>query len=737
MKKLFLALCVCAGLCACSSDDDLISSSSVDTAEGSVAYLTVNLKDVNSSTRAESGGFAYGTAKEQFVTTAHFYFYDENGNYMAKGSIITNGNINNGRDGITGTANNAEPVENIEWESNTVVAVYGLELDDKHSLPTKMLTILNQPDDFDPIHMTLDEATSALSAAKDGYAYSKVSFVMSTSVYTDNGAIINYTALDPEKNFAPEPINLAADYGTSSEYKAVDVYVERLAAKVTANVGTLTNAVITTDGDTLYNITDYVKDEFANGAPEGGVYVKLEGFAVNGVARDAYMVKNISDYSSWSGLTFTWNGASNFRSYWAESPNYGKTDVTYPTSSLGNTNLNERSSDESLWLNPYLRYVTLKASDIDDTGNSILKDLGDAAYCGENTNTTTVLGDATSNGITNLLVKGQVYTTKDDQYVPLDLIEYHGMYFTVDDFLNKCVDDVVDYDFTVLVAEVIKALEANYEGLSSYLEELNDAIIHDAVYVSEAVTNHKVTSTNKPSSVSKFDGSLLSLYNENDGKVDLFFNGAEQYYGSDGTGSQVEPTLCGKYLASNIVYPAKPASLTNYEFYFHVDYDKLSTATQLGASLLSLIVQIDGEWYLPLDNSFYFTSSKTFDDPNWTGDHVYTLRNFFLRAITVEADGIDTEFGSIYPNYFKDGLMYYHVPIEHLGTTTDDTLVEGQYGIVRNHYYNITITSLENFGRGIADEDEVIVPQPDITYYYLGANINILSWKHITQGVDF
>ncbi len=725
MKKLFLALCVCAGLCACSSDDDLISSSSVDTAEGSVAYLTVNLKDVNSSTRATEGGFAYGTGWEQFVRTANFYFYDEGGNYVAKGSISA------GSNGVSGTANETEPAENIEWESNTLIAVYGLELDDTHSLPTKMLTILNQPSDFDPIHMTLAEATSALAGARDGYGGPNVNadFVMSTSVYQSGDTLKNYTALD-ETNFAKEPINLTADYGTNGEYKVVDVYVERLAAKVTANVGSLDNAEIS-NNDTLYNITDYVKDEFANGAPEGGVYVKLEGFAVNGVARDAYMSKQI-DNTSWSGLTFNWNDADNHRSYWAKSPNYGL-EVTYPTSSNGRTNSDEISVYENLWLNPYLRYVNLKAS---TARNPILKSFGDGAYCGENTNTTAVLQDASSNGITNLLVKGQVYThpvseegvVDENTYEELDLVEYHGMYFTADDFLQKCVDDVVAYDFTVLVDSVITYLKNDdrYSSLGTYLDELNDAIYHDHIFKTLASAG---TTSLGADDISAFGGEMLSLYNAYDGNVRIYYNMTTQpQWGNASTGyTNIDPTLAAKYPKSAIVYNAD-VDLDNYNFWFHVDYEKFqgNAGTLLG--LAGILKKIGDEYYMPIDNSIYFTTGK---------GHTYTTRNYLLRAITEECDDIDTEFGSHYPNLFKDGLMYYHVPIEHLGTTTGDTLVEGQYGIVRNHYYNITITSLENFGRGIADEDEVIVPQPDITYYYLGANINILSWKHITQGVDW
>lgn len=89
---------------------------------------------------------------------------------------------------------------------------------------------------------------------------------------------------------------------------------------------------------------------------------------------------------------------------------------------------------------------------------------------------------------------------------------------------------------------------------------------------------------------------------------------------------------------------------------------------------------------------------------------------------------------------YKGGLMYYNIPIEHLNNTerVDGKIPEGKYGVVRNHYYKVTINKLENIGKGIFDPDEVIVPGPDDDKetYYVGADIKILSWKIVSQTVD-
>lgn len=90
---------------------------------------------------------------------------------------------------------------------------------------------------------------------------------------------------------------------------------------------------------------------------------------------------------------------------------------------------------------------------------------------------------------------------------------------------------------------------------------------------------------------------------------------------------------------------------------------------------------------------------------------------------------------------YTGGLMYYNIPIEHLNNSAvadDGTIPEAKYGVVRNHHYVVTINKLENIGKGIFGPDEVIVPgkDDDKDTYYVGANINILSWKIVSQSVE-
>ena len=88
---------------------------------------------------------------------------------------------------------------------------------------------------------------------------------------------------------------------------------------------------------------------------------------------------------------------------------------------------------------------------------------------------------------------------------------------------------------------------------------------------------------------------------------------------------------------------------------------------------------------------------------------------------------------------YNGGLLYYNIPIEHLNNDAAEngTVPEAKYGVVRNHHYVVTIDKLEKIGKGIFDGNEKIVPgDPNDDTYYVGAKINILSWKIVSQNVE-
>lgn len=92
---------------------------------------------------------------------------------------------------------------------------------------------------------------------------------------------------------------------------------------------------------------------------------------------------------------------------------------------------------------------------------------------------------------------------------------------------------------------------------------------------------------------------------------------------------------------------------------------------------------------------------------------------------------------------FNGGRMYYTIPVEH-NMAVGTNIVEGYYGVVRNHWYRLNINKIARIGHGVftpgdgSDENpgKPIVPQDPEEFFYLGATVNILSWKIVEQGVE-
>lgn len=95
---------------------------------------------------------------------------------------------------------------------------------------------------------------------------------------------------------------------------------------------------------------------------------------------------------------------------------------------------------------------------------------------------------------------------------------------------------------------------------------------------------------------------------------------------------------------------------------------------------------------------------------------------------------------------WRNGNTYYFHEISHLGTTGQDQSGNRfNYGVVRNHIYDVALNSVFGLGTPVLtpenetdyDSWENIIPQkplPDT--YFLGARVNILSWRMVNNNVE-
>lgn len=120
----------------------------------------------------------------------------------------------------------------------------------------------------------------------------------------------------------------------------------------------------------------------------------------------------------------------------------------------------------------------------------------------------------------------------------------------------------------------------------------------------------------------------------------------------------------------------------------------------------------------PAGTKKYYTKTTTGTTPTFTEVDKATV----LGAI--EADKAEIR---------KDGRAYYYVPIKHLGGTD----ANAEYGIVRNHFYKITLSGITGFGTPVYDPEKVVDPiVPTYEDTYLAARVQVLQWRVVNQNAS-
>ena len=294
-KKLLLSLFLTTlAIAGCSNDDDLGKE---DQENGQLRYLAVNIvtpKDPGVRS-VSNGGFAQGSENEDAAEKATFVLLDKNDNVV---SVLSNQPLNPWK----GLENYTPSVENV----STAVLVVNAEK--SQPTVTGILAILNAPAELNiakeggNMKTTLTEIKEI--AGNYGPSGDKGSFIMTNSVYVD-GTDIKIAADVTEAQFAK-----TAD---AAKNNPVDIYVERVVAKIT------TNAVA--------NITDQGTDKFNRGASVQingetdltNLTINIKGIQIANSAQWSYLFKNVDGFQTsapWPG----WSDLSNYRSYWANMP---------------------------------------------------------------------------------------------------------------------------------------------------------------------------------------------------------------------------------------------------------------------------------------------------------------------------------------------------------------------------------------------------------------------------------
>ena len=353
LKGLLWGACACAMLAGCSNDDVAVDNGQSNIVqEGGNAYVKVRIAMAGDpSSRAEEGEYEYGEESEQAIKSIFFAFYDDNGKWMADGEQV----------GETATDPGTE--DNVEAIANAVVA---LTLPEDSPYPTRVVAYVNIPnaktifggkdladvntnDNSGTGEVTTGVGARATVLTGDGATVSSTStgFMMTNSTYLNGNAEQIATKVERD-NFFDTPED-------AKEANPVDIYVERLAAKVS-----ITNSADVQDITTVGGYT---------------LHFNAEGFALSGTNTKEYYLKNIQTaWSSWEWF----NEPTDYRCFWAEDPNY--------------------SADEA-------------ANDLNHVSYDAAASMKSPQYCMENTMVGTVGGEF--NTTTYLLLVG-TYSVKNE-----------------------------------------------------------------------------------------------------------------------------------------------------------------------------------------------------------------------------------------------------------------------------------------------------------------------------------
>ena len=399
LRNLMWGACACILATGCSNDDVAVENSQSNIVqEDGQAYMNVRVTMGNGlGSRAEEGEYAQGETEEQTIHSIYFVFYDDNGNWVANGIPAENTNVSEGTD------------DNIDAIADAVVA---LSLSEGSPYPTQVVAYVNIPNaatlfggkDLGDVNTNSGstgeskDGTGARATVLTGegatVASTTTGFMMTNSTYLNEGGTEQIATPVSRNNFFDTE-------EAAKEANPVDIYVERLAAKVSITNNATAQDVTTVGGYKLH--------------------FNAEGFALSGTNTQEYYLKHIQ--TAWSAWTWGWNEPDDYRCFWAEDPNYSAENAA---TGLEHVSYDAAASMES------------------------------PQYCMENTMVGTVGGEF--NTTTYLLLVGY-YSVVDENDDPVvltangndgNLYMYNGTAYLSTELVKRLLDEIQQKDPTLL-----------------------------------------------------------------------------------------------------------------------------------------------------------------------------------------------------------------------------------------------------------------------------------------------
>lgn len=341
MLSSVLASALMMTVVSCSSSDDITGGNGNGNAEGTTSYIAINLNSVGNAptSRASydqgSGKYDDGEDKENKITKVRFYFYNADGTSYKLQTVGENGEQPSKNYIDYKVEKGGENHDNTVSGTTSAVLVLNGE---SNVAPAAMLTVVNPDVNTDMLGDAPANRWSTMRTEMKGQKFNDATngFMMSNSTYEDGGKDLCTTQLTG-KTFSS-----AADAKNSP----VDVFVERVNAKVKTDVDKANFEKVTTDVE-LDGVN--FKGKYKTKVPVGkltatlsdgktkttDVYAYIEAWGLGDEDGWAMLYKQI-DVQNWTNATLgfsannPWSVAAYHRCFWGTSVAFGGTSTNSP-----------------------------------------------------------------------------------------------------------------------------------------------------------------------------------------------------------------------------------------------------------------------------------------------------------------------------------------------------------------------------------------------------------------------
>lgn len=660
-------LILALGITACSRDEVTLPDS--EKAEyDQMRYIAVQIGAPKDATRA----FENGAVNESYINRLDFFFYDATGHPTSTPLSMTESEIS--ANGSFGTPDPNPDGNNVTRIYTSVVPV---ALTQGQNLPSQIICVVNGVESGVNEIKTLPLAD--LIDVERTYFSNQSCFVMTNSVYFGRDVVTGQT----NQRLCATPINANSQlFGTKEAAQSaitnstagaiVDIYVERLAAKVGLNLNSA-------------NIQDY-KLKNSDGADVTLKFVP-QYWAMNATDKSIYLTKRygvettegsvttinrlpsfdeINTVLSTGGFT-NWNDAANHRSYWGTSPSYFANN--YPDVSDDVDDLVEPSNAEAFGSRYYSYNELAERADMGLGSQAIKTDNGSfsTGYTG------------TQEGYLGQSANGYIYTRETTA-------------------AKARINDVINSNPAAAVASAVVVGKYTVTGANTE----NDGTF----YIDRNSGDNGIYYSKQADVIKTLAGRQSVVFEDNQGKV---ASGADVFtlkHPEAAVRVKAQTKLAGRLVTLQLTklptdrilyyYAIKADGTGGYVEITQENLDDVNTQL-LSVGYMDKFAQGLAFYSIPIRHS------------NWKDDYYLTKYTEEVK----EEDGHITTVERDRPFGIYDWA----------------NMTTGALGVVRNHVYNLTINSITGLGTALRDPKQPIVPAKEEANQYIAARLNILAWN--------